>query len=632
MAELRFGGLQAVPLVHGRLAFAMELRERLLAERFDALAVELPPSHATSVLEGIERLPRIHAVFSGDRPLFLGGEEAFVGYVPLDPADGLIEALRIANGERIPIHWVDAEIDEPDPRPLVLPDAHALVGTGLEAWYTAVLPHVARMRRPNAIDRRREAHMAARLRALIDTLGPEARILFVCGIGHWEGIRTHLEAGTGALDPAGTDPAWVRLEALHPRSLPHVLGEMPRLVHAWEVWRSGLGLDPFDPTRSLREVLLEARALHERGFPDSMERTSIERLRQLLDYARKLTICGGRLLPDPYTLGVAAKGTVGNDFAVTLLAAVHRYPSNEEIDPNGIAEEIDGTAPEEEPEDDPVVIVDGRADLDGEERGATPRLPGEATTMRPLALRKPPDRGAANRWRAGWNPMNHCSWPPEDVIIENFRDYVTRRALTMAGLSLVKTEPFSTSFKDGIAMRETLRDWHRKKIHVKEEPRVAGHVGALVLIFEEDDAGLRFPWRSTWMAEHEEESTLAFYGTDPGEDMVGPGIGRMHYGGCMFLFPPIPIPDVWDDLRFERARTPSERLLLAAIFHGREKFVVHVAARPADEAIREEASRFGRHIIHLPLDHFGSATLERLRRAHVLNGSRVRDWAGRFIP
>ena len=135
----------------------------------------------------------------------------------------------------------------------------------------------------------------------------------------------------------------------------------------------------------------------------------------------------------------------------------------------------------------------------------------------------------------------------------------------------------------------------------------------------------------TWFAEFAWESTLCFYATNYLNDLVGPGIARAHYGGCLFLFPPKPVPDVWDDLRFEKARRPSERLLLAALWHARDRFVAYVSARPpAPEAVATAAA-FGKHIVHLPLSTFSASTLEKLRRFHVLNGKVVRSWAARFV-
>jgi hypothetical protein len=133
------------------------------------------------------------------------------------------------------------------------------------------------------------------------------------------------------------------------------------------------------------------------------------------------------------------------------------------------------------------------------------------------------------------------------------------------------------------------------------------------------------------MAEHDQESTLAFYATDPRADLVGPGIGRIHYGGCLFIYPPVVIPDVWDDLRFERARRPSERLLLAALAWSRDRFVAYAGPNPPAPEVQAQAAQLGRHIVYLPLTSFSAPTLEKLRRAHVLNGRQVRSWADRFI-
>lgn len=272
-----------------------------------------------------------------------------------------------------------------------------------------------------------------------------------------------------------------------------------------------------------------------------------------------------------------------------------------------------------------------RGNIGGKDVEMRNRTPGTDFRFGRLKLERRPDPSLRREWRTHWDETVQCSWPPEDIVIENFRDYVGKRALSLARVGLERVEPFTSSFLDGIAIRETMRDIVERRVHVREERRLPGAVGALVLIFEEDDFGDRYPWRTTWMAEHHNESTLAFYATDYMQGMVGPGIARAHYGGCMLVYPPRLVPDVWDDLRFERAKTPSERLLLAAIYWTEEHYVVHVAARRASEEVRDEARRRGRHILHLPLSTFSSNTLERLRRVHVLNGHQVRTWAHRFI-
>jgi hypothetical protein len=696
MAEptpLRWKNIEVVPLVHGRVAFAVAVRERMLSKRHAALAVELPPSLRARVLEGLEHLPTIHAVVYREwtREPFEGREwslererreesedvsattDVHSWYVPIDPCDAIVEALRIARGERVPIHFVDAEVEEFAGRRFVMPDPHALLTIGVDAYYQAALPAIRREHPPTPEDHLREKHMAARLIELSRTVEESARtrsdaargdsgnsagdVLFLCGMAHWERIREHLERGTAALHrgvagakgASGPDPEDVALVPVHHASLFHLLGEIPFVTWAWERHRGSIDLDRHDQILAIKEMLLTARALYEKESRDSLERATPAALATLLDYLRKLVVGRGRLSPDLYSLVVAAKGVIGNDFALAMLHTAGAYPPNAPVDrkrgEEGEAGAGEGGAaakpaaesdPEEEEDDDEDggLLFEGTGEVAriGDELSrVTSRAPGDWRTLKRVKLIDKPPKVDRELWRSVWNPHASCSWPPEDIVIENLRAYVSSRTLALSGIDRVRTEEFTASLKDGLAIRETLRDLPLRKIHVKVEPRIPGKVGAVVFIFEEDDDGTRFPLRMTWMAEHQQESTLAFYATNFLDDMVGPAIGRSRYGGCMFLYPPIPIPDVWDDLRFEKARRPSERLLLAALFHARDRFVAYVSARPPSPEIVATAARFHRHVVHLPLTTFSSRTLEKIRRFHVLNGQVVRSWAAKFI-
>ncbi len=613
MSRFQWRNVTAIPIVHGRLPFAIEVRRQLLEHRFDALAVELPPSLGPAVQEAITRLPKVNVVLYRERPDFLTSEPRHLWYVPVDPCDAIIEALRVASGERTVVHFVDAETPEFSPRPLLLPDAHAIFGLGLEKWYEAILPEVrSQVRTPQ--DAVRERHMAARITAIAHELGDQRRLLFVCGLGHWEGIKRHLEGHGGNLSTdVGPDPALVELRPVHPRSLAHALGESPFLTQRFEEWRSGTSAGPFDSIKVVQDALLVAREVHREDPSTLFEQAGPPELANLLRYARKLTLHSRRLFPSVFSLAVAARGCIGNDFAVALLNVLNHYPANDDPGPESIE------------------MTDSEGSFDGEAAELSARTPGEARTMGQLKLRRRPLPEEARRWRLDFDGHSQCSWPPEDVALENFRDFVMKRALGLAGLGIVRTEPFRTSFLDGLAMRETLRNWHKAEVHVKEEPRIVGRVGSLVLIFEEDADGTKFPWRTTWQAEKSWESTLAFYATDPRADMVGPKIGRMRFGGAWFLYPPLPVPDIWDDLRFERARLPSERLLLAAIAWTPERFIAYVAATPPRLAVKQAAAEFGKHILYVPLSSFSPKTLERLRVAHVLGGKEVRTWAGDYL-
>ena len=127
------------------------------------------------------------------------------------------------------------------------------------------------------------------------------------------------------------------------------------------------------------------------------------------------------------------------------------------------------------------------------------------------------------------------------------------------------------------------------------------------------------------------ESTLAFFATDPLQNLVGPGVAQAEYGGALFLYPPRPIPDVWTDRGLDFADTLEERLLAGALLHSRERHVALVSPKPPPASWRRLARRFGRHLVHLPLKRFSGQLLERLRRFHVLNGKHVRSYAAEYI-
>jgi len=133
------------------------------------------------------------------------------------------------------------------------------------------------------------------------------------------------------------------------------------------------------------------------------------------------------------------------------------------------------------------------------------------------------------------------------------------------------------------------------------------------------------------MAEHHDESTLALFATDFHQEMVGPGIGLATYGGAMFLFPPRPIPDIWNDRRLDFCETLEERLVAAACQHSDERHIALLSHAPPGPGWRRLAKRYGKRLVHVPLNRFSQSTVQQLRLVHVLNGQQVRSYAAHFI-
>ncbi|MEQ1795261.1 MAG: hypothetical protein ABL970_13845, partial [Nitrospira sp.] len=358
-------------------------------------------------------------------------------------------------------------------------------------------------------------------------------------------------------------------------------------------------------------------------------------LQALLQYVRNLTLLERRLTPSLYSLIVAAKQTAGDDFAVMLLKTAKSYGYQEERNQSRL---------------DTVTVGLGDVELpDGTIAAATNRLQGPPLVWRELSLKPKPDRKTSRRWSHLWNPQRQCSWPPEDQKIESFTTHVRAQASALIGADLAKTEKFTTSMKDGLDLRESLRRWlggkrpigsstgnalsalPRMDLYVREIPPARGNVEVVIFLFDTPADPLTYSWQATWFAEHQEESTLCFYATPFADDMVGLGIAQSRYGGAFFLFPPRPIPDIWSDPLLAFATTLEERLIAAAAIHTRETHIALVTPVPPRASWRRIAKQFGRTLVPIPLSKFSSQTLDRLRRFHVLNGHEIRSYAARFI-
>ena len=88
--NLTRGHVTYLPVVPGRLEFAIEVRRRILRLRPSVVAVELPMSLERHYLAAVDRLPEISVLVYPDEDA--GDEEDSKGsYVPVEPADPFTE-------------------------------------------------------------------------------------------------------------------------------------------------------------------------------------------------------------------------------------------------------------------------------------------------------------------------------------------------------------------------------------------------------------------------------------------------------------------------------------------------------------------------------------------------------------
>lgn len=625
----------AIPVVYGSGDFAWEVRRLMMAYEFDCLAVPLPPSFRPAVLNGVLELPTPtvaiqidgsspqirSAAFRGDRSsseLFSSGEdeertwemeEAQLSYVPIDPCQPVIAAIRTALGDHLPIHFIDLETSSFEQHSDLMPDAFALKRLPIERYAAAVLPS---LRAPASVQwAERTKMMAWNLRQLsIDY----QRILFVTNILEWPWVRQAFHEKV--LNPPQHEPVnEVSLYSLGKNSYYFMMGELPFITDLYETARMELGDEANLNIDGVKELLISARESYQREFKNRARRITPKLLAQVLKYARNLTLIARRFTPQLVDIVTAAQQMAGDGFAQQVLETAKMYRYEESP---GLLQSVSMSI--------------HRARLpDGQLCDAVSRLPGPPIIWKDLELIPRADKKQIQDWQQKWNPYAQCSWPPEDTVVENFRQTVFDRAKELMGADLVQTEKFTTSIRDGIDIRETVRHWFDDEIHVKILPPTRGSLNVAVMLFDSPADPREYPWRTTWFAEHKDESTLAFYASDFSQQPVGPGICLSTYGGALFIYPPLAIPDIWQDSRLDFASTLEERLLGAACLHSEHKHIALVSSAPPGPAWRQLARKFKKAWVHLPLGRFSDLTIQQLRMVHVLNGKEVRSYAANYI-
>ena len=641
--------IAVLPVIHGSGQFAHTVRNWMLQQRFDCIAVPLPPSFREPVEEGVVELPRPSIVIQPLSPVLGTPESAWrehewsvdsddevdeeepedppLSYVPIDPCQPVIMAIRAAMGEHLPREYIDLETDPFRPYSTVMPDPFALRQVAPERFAAALLPSIHRP--PDQQTRARMLHMAVRLGELSRRY---ERILLVESVLHWPWIREAFCELYPDLSAAPTTSDVVsRIElpehdavelpvrySVRRQTLMFLFGELPSITGLYERARSELEEDEDLQLDGVKELLIAARDAYQQDLGNRARRVTPLLLSKCLQYIRNLSLIHRRMTPDLITIVIAAKQILGDQFALHVAELANTYPYGDDEEPDFVLEQVS-------------LGIDQATLPDGRIVSLVNRLPGPPITWTSCELQRRPTDFEQDRWKTGWNPYSHCSYPPEDDRIENFRTRVFERAQAIVGNDLAKTEKFTSSVKDGIDIRDTLRHWYEKQIYVKVIPPTRGNLDACVMLFDSPADPRDYPWRTTWFAEHKDESTLALFATSFEDEMVGPGIGLSVYGGAMFLYPPIGIPDVWHDSRLDYAETLEERLIAAACLHARSPQIALLSSLPPGSGWRRLARRHKKQLVHVPLSSFSDEQVQQLRMVHVLNGREVRSYAADFI-
>ncbi len=637
--------ITAFPSPHGKAPFAMALRDTLWTQSFDCIAIAFPKSIQNDCLALIDKLPHIYGL-----SVRVDGEVKV--WMPCDPCDSYIEAMRQGLQRHLPIVFTEGNELFEHQISVSLPDAYLVKELGAERYYELC----KRMISPESIIPGLNTRTEQNFRSLSKLQTQYKNILFICDIPLLMKLELRFQKKSSKpqdFESESSQESWqvkkvqsnpgesidtVEQWSAHPEESGHMLenSDMDSLIEvqsypvAADHLYFALGELPFyagelekerqDPMRLPQDYL----SLVKKLFTDTRENytqskreaqaISVKKLQIALTYLRNLCAIRHALTPYLMDLIEAAKGVFGSAYAAKLLTAAKYYPFYDPLWEEVIQCGIDSI-----------------------------QLPGEVTSLRvihllrdetkvwrSIRLRREPNPKEEKEYRYNWDPRGMCSHTPEDFMIEKFNQTVRNRSQEIIQSAFAKVEPMTSSLKDGVDLRETLRNVHKRAIYVREIPPEKGKVDTVVILFdtEQDE---RYPQCATWYAEHKHESTLTFYATDPFSHLIGPGIAECEYGGLSLLFPPRHIANIFDMFPEKAFSRRCDLLIYGALLHSREKRVAVVSQKAPDLNMKRMARELKKKLVWVPLASYSSETLYRLRRFHILNGKNVRSWANRFI-
>ena len=582
----------------------------------DCVAVELPENMELQLLHAASRLPDISLVAS-----YAQDKEPI--YYLSEPCDAAFEGLRSALENQVRAYCIDLDVDDYPAFYDLLPDPYAIQKIGLESYYEVYQKaRSGKIYKKHPLDEKREHYMAKRLKELSFSYD---RILFIVGMSHLDSVFRLVDNTTfpelqhaqrditelctlseNSMRNGLAECGWISMHYEEQRSV-HV-GEQPTGEHSY-------GTFPPDRQQLIYSLYKKAADNYSQTTGNAFGSYN---MRNLMKFVRNYAFINDKLMPTLFQILTSARGCVDGNYAYETWVLATDYPYRKNIDN---LPELDLTVEE----------------LWGHSKKIKFQL--KEPSRKDLSFKKRPDKSKYKFQPPG--TFGICSYPPEDISIENFGDFLKKKGVQILSEEAARTTPFVTSLEDGIDTRESIRHWFEKKLYVKVKGKPPGGASSIVVIFDEDlgdesasgqnGAVEKYPWKLSWLGEHSQESDMAFYATPLGANIVGPGISRCEYGGFMLSSPPRRMLNIWSDLDYEGCRTKAELLLVAAIDYAVKPLVVYVAAKPPRSLIKSFAARYGKKIVYIPISQLSPVLLNKIRVFHVLDGYDKRQNADEYI-
>ena len=661
---IKYKNLYVIPTFHSRIDFARLVRKAFFEIYPDLIAVELPNNVRKEVIEGIERLPYLSLIAYTDTLT-----PKRLNFIPIDPGDSIIEGIRIGLEFDIPTELIDISVKDYVPPSMMLPDDYSLNKIGLSAFYNKISEHFDKENKENkaklrdeinleefmlsleqedqenqdaqqdkedilAKDILREKYMASNLLKMMPLYN---RILFIVGMAHWSEIKYYLDHPELVQDiEIDLEPfKYTKVYNINSSDARFLLKELPYHTYKWLKFREKYSkevlenietpeeldaiIESYHKIDHIRNIFLKSKDDYEKEFKEFVD---LHKLKTLFQYSRNLALTDKRLLPNLFHLLIASKNIIDDDYAWKVLKKATKYPHDDE------SEQYETMK----------LSVEGGYDPNGRYVRLRRYHPYEYGKERDVPLKGRPDEEYPGEWREQWEDgkWDTVSYPPEDIIEEDYFAFIRKKAIKDLKNQRVKIEEFKASLLDGIAIKETIRNWaFKQKIYVRNEQQLQGKIDTIVVIFDLDDGqDEKYPYKLDWWAEHDKESDLSLYSTHPGNFLIGPGISHVEIGGLLSIYPPPRLPGVWryfTTYLYRDTKNKAERLLKAAILYSKEKYIAYIAETPPRKYFYSLAGVKHRELVYIPIDHFSKESLKTIKHVHILAGRDKRRIAHNYI-
>jgi hypothetical protein len=315
--NLQRGCFTYFPVAPGRLEFAVEVRRAILRDKPQVVALELPISLQPHYLRAIARLPEISVIVYPDLSAEAAAlEEGRAVYVPVEPADPFVEAIRSALEIGAEVVFTDPESGERPHLRDSYPDTYAINYIGCRKYVEEY--RVYPQERSDEIERHAQG-IAWKLQGS----DPLARVLVVVSLNLLDPVLDAMD------EPQAQPMSRLRREGVqvlnpHPDSLGEITIEYPYLQYRYEQFRNLLTDGALVDRRHAQLALFrDAEKSYEVSTGEEVKHWQ---RRLLARYARNLALVEHALMPGIFDLAVAARSIVDDNYGWEVWETASRYP------------------------------------------------------------------------------------------------------------------------------------------------------------------------------------------------------------------------------------------------------------------------------------------------------------------